>query len=140
MKTLRTLEFKQLEESVSEAQDLLRLGYNRNGNWSLGQICRHLRLVQDPSIDGYPGWMSLFAFLRPIMRRLLLPRLLGSQSPRGIPTAATFEPGIDLDDASEVEHYSTSVRRLTAHQGDFVPHPAFGKLDRDRILGLVDTS
>ncbi|MEL6104906.1 MAG: DUF1569 domain-containing protein, partial [Planctomycetota bacterium] len=35
-------------------------GYQMHGNWTLAQVCRHLRLTQDASIDGYPGWMSLF--------------------------------------------------------------------------------
>jgi hypothetical protein len=66
-----------------EARRLLESGYERHGNGSLGQICRHLRLVQDPSIDGFPKWMGWFAFLRPLMRRFLLPKLLRGASPTG---------------------------------------------------------
>jgi len=71
MNNLRTLNFDDLQAAVHDAETLLSAGYERRGNWSLGQICQHLMLVQDPSVDGYPKWMSLFAFLRPLMRRWL---------------------------------------------------------------------
>ncbi|QDV40608.1 hypothetical protein Enr13x_04140 [Stieleria neptunia] len=78
MGALRDLKFETLGEAVDDARQLLASGYVRQGNWSLAQICRHLVLVQDPSVDGYPAWMSLFAPLRPLMRRLLLPKCLAA--------------------------------------------------------------
>ena len=136
MSELRTLQFADLEAAVNDAQQLLSSGYIRQGNWSLGQICRHLVLVQDPSIDGYPIWMSFFAPLRPLMRWLLLPKLLGGDAPRGIRTAPMFVPPGDLDDATEVEAFAASVNRLIQHSGRFAPHPGFGRLSRDRILEI----
>ncbi|TWU44744.1 hypothetical protein Poly51_57930 [Rubripirellula tenax] len=133
MKQLRELHFDDLNAAVQEARSLLQSGYNQNGNWSLGQICRHLTLVQDPSVDGYPKWMSFFAFLRPVMRRTLLPKVLSVDSPRGIRTASMFVPPADLDDAGEVEAFAASVDRFYAHVGDYAPHPAFGRLPRERI-------
>ena len=97
------------------------------GTWSL---------VQDPSIDGYPAWMSLFAPLRPLMRRRLLPKVLRPDSPRGIRTAPMFVPPDNLDDAAEVDAFAASVNRLVHHSGSFAPHPAFGRLPRDRILEI----
>jgi len=133
---LRPLQFNDLEAAVDDARQLLASGYVRHGNWSLGQICRHLVLVQDPSIDGYPGWMSLFAPLRPLMRRWLLPKVLGPDSPRGIRTASMFVPPDSLDDAVEVEAFSASVERLLSHSDQFAPHPAFGRMPRDKILAV----
>ncbi len=52
MGDLRSLQFETLGAAVDDARELLASGYVRQGNWSLGQICRHLTLVQDPSIDG----------------------------------------------------------------------------------------
>ncbi|MFK8111581.1 MAG: DUF1569 domain-containing protein [Rubripirellula sp.] len=136
MNDLRELWFEDLDSAVRGARDLLASGYMRCGTWSLGQICRHLVLVQDPSVNGYPMWMSLFAFLRPLMRRMLLPKLLGGDSPRGIRTASMFLPAEDLDDAAEVEAFAQSVARLKEHSGDYAPHPAFGRLSRERILQI----
>lgn len=134
MPELRSLRFADLDAAASDARDLLLAGYSRNGNWTLGQICRHLILVQDPSIDGYPKWMSWFAFLRPVMRRWLLPKLLREDSPRGIRTASSFVPPHDLDDETEVLAFANSVARLQNHVGEFHPHPGFGRLSRERLL------
>ena len=133
MSNLRNLRFENLDTAVADARLLLREGYTRQGNWTLGQICRHLTLVQDPSVDGYPKWMSLFAFMRPIMRRFLLPKILGDDSPRGIRTSSMFVPPENVDDASEVEAFAKSVERFHRHVGEYHPHPAFGKQSRDMI-------
>ena len=136
MGELRRLQFDTLGAAVDDARQLLESGYVRHGNWSLGQICRHLTLVQDPSIDGYAAWMSLFAPLRPLMRRWLLPKVLRPDSPRGIRTAPMFVPPESVDDDVEVEAFSASVERLINHSGEFAPHPAFGRMPRDKILAI----
>lgn len=131
---LRPLKFTHLEQAVSEARRLLEAGYVRQGNWTLGQICCHLRVVQDPSIDGYPGWISLFAFLWPIMRWMFLERILEGDSPVGIPTSKAFVPPNGLEDREELEKFAESVSRLQTHQGSYHPHPAFGRLARESLL------
>jgi hypothetical protein len=136
MEPLRELHFDTLNGAIDEARTLLKSDYVRAGHWSLGQICRHLSLVQDPSVDGYPKWMSLFAFLRPVMRRILLPKVLSGDSPRGIRTAATFVPPEELDDTQEVDAFAASVARFYAHLGEYAPHPTFGRLPRERIEQL----
>lgn len=136
MSDLRQLQFNNLEAAVDDARQLLASGYVRHGNWSLGQLCRHLVLVQDPSVDGYPIWMSLFAPLRPLVRRMLLPKVLSGDSPRGIRTAPIFVPPDDLEDATEVEAFAASVARLLNHSGNFAPHPGFGRLPREKILEI----
>ncbi|WP_145177934.1 DUF1569 domain-containing protein [Rubripirellula lacrimiformis] len=136
MNDLRTIEFADLTAAVDEARSLLASGYSRQGQWTLGQICRHLVLVQDPSVDGYPRWMSLFAFLRPVMRRWLLPKLLSGDSPTGIRTTSSFTPPASTDDATEVDRFAASVDRLLHYTGDYAAHPAFGRLPRARILEI----
>lgn len=133
MDELRELRFERLEPVIGEVTSLLQSGYRKKGNWTLGQACRHLRLVQDPSIDGYPKWISLFAFLRPVMRRWLLPKILSGHSPRGIPTAAMFVPPQDLDDSEEAAKFIQSVRRFQSHTGEFAPHPGFGRMSREDL-------
>lgn len=130
---LRDLKFATLEEAVVDARQLLASGYVQHGNWNLGQICWHLRTVQDPSIDGYPWYFSLFAFLRPIVRRTLMPRVLSGDSPKGIRTAPVFVPASELNDDEEVAAFEESVERFLGHQGTFYPHPGFGRLDRETL-------
>ena len=126
--TRRKLKFETLPETVEEAQGLLASGYVRNGNWSLGQACRHIRLTVDASIDGYPWWMAIGWPLRPLLRRLFMPKLLRGDSPAGIRTAGVFVPPEDLDDADEVAKYSACVERFIKHEGDMHPHPGFGRM------------
>ena len=136
MNELRKLQFESLNAAGLDARMLLTSGYERHGQWSLGQVCRHLVLVQNPSVDGYPTWMSLFAFLRPAMRRWLLPKLLSGDSPQGIRTASSFMPPAKTDDEVEVARFFESVDRLLTHVGNYAPHPAFGRLSREQILEI----
>lgn len=136
---LRELKFNCLEDAVEEIQSLLKSGYTQRGNWNLAQICRHLYLVQDPGVDGYPIWMSLFAPLRPLMRRVLLPRLLKGDSPQGIPTTPIFVPEPDLNDTEEAEKFARSVSRYKAHPGPYAPHPGFGRLDPETLEAVYTT-
>ncbi|MEM9369299.1 MAG: DUF1569 domain-containing protein [Planctomycetota bacterium] len=133
MSELRQLEFMTLDEAVVEAKALLRFGYERRGNWSLGQICQHLCLVQDPSVEGYPPWMSLFAPARPLMRRWLLPKLLQPELQIRVSTASAFVPTNDASDELEVVAFEASVSRLLAADKPFYPHPAFGRLPNEQI-------
>ncbi|WDQ19552.1 DUF1569 domain-containing protein [Rhodopirellula sp. P2] len=127
------MQFNDLDDAVQEARSLLQTGYIPCGNWSLGQICRHLTLVQNPSVDGYPAWMSLFAFMRPAMRRWLLPKLRRPDSPRGIRTSSMFVPADDVSDQQEVDAFAHSVKRFHSHLGEYAPHPAFGRMSRTEI-------
>lgn len=133
---LRRLHFDSLDQAGQAARSLLDSGYRAQGQWTLGQICRHLRLVQDPSIDGYPGWMSLFAFLRPALRWYLLPKLFSQDSPRGIRTASAFVPPEKVDDAQEVELFEQSIARFLSHSGYFHPHPGFGSMSKQQLEAL----
>lgn len=128
---LRDLQMTDLRSTVREAENLLGSGYTKLGKWSLGQACFHLRVVLDCSIDGYPWYFTLFAPLRPIVRRTLLPRVLSGDSPRGIPTTPIYIPGNDLEDAAEVAAYGESVERFLNYPGSYHPHPGFGRLDRE---------
>ena len=132
----RELSFEDLDGAVEETRQLQSIGYVRNGNWTLGQICRHLRTVQDPSIDGYPKWMSLFAPIRPVIKLLFLKRLLRNDSPSGIPTSSVFIPPDDVNDEIEIQAFEESVRRFQQHRGFFHPHPGFGRLDRTTLEKL----
>lgn len=133
---LRKLSFHQLEDAVQEAEHLLAVGYRRHGQWSLGQICRHCRDVQEISLRGFPQWISMFAWIRPVLRRTLLPRIMRGASPIGLPTAPWLVPRTEVDDREEVLAFAESVQRLRDHEGDYYPHPGFGQLGRDGLLNL----
>ena len=127
----RKLLLEDLEAVIAECEGLLGSGYTQNGKWSLGQICHHIRLTIDASVNGFPIWMILVGYpLRPFLRRWLLPRLLRGDSPSGIRTARRYEPPLDLDDAREVEALRQSISRF--HESTQTPraHPGFGTMPK----------
>ncbi|MEM9412354.1 MAG: DUF1569 domain-containing protein, partial [Planctomycetota bacterium] len=55
----RQILFNGLDEVLNECESLLKNGYVRHGNWTLGQICRHLGLTIAANTNGYPRWMTI---------------------------------------------------------------------------------
>ena len=135
-KNRRSVSLGDLNSAVGAVELLASDGYEMRGNWTLAQICQHLRLTQDASIDGYPKWMSLFMPLRPLIRTAFLSRLLDGRSTAGIPTSSIYVPGNDLEEAAEVTAFKHSVTRFHEHEGLFHPHPGFGISDRTQLERL----
>ena len=127
----RELLLTNLDDVVSECQRLIRSDYRMHGRWTLGQICQHLRLTIDASIEGYPTWMTILGFpLRPVLRRFALPQLLAGRSPSGIRTAGMFVPPRGLDDDREVRALIECVSRFKHVENGLHAHPGFGRLNR----------
>jgi len=127
--TRREIRLETLLEAKAESRKLLEAGYVRNGNWTLGQACQHLRVTIDASMDGYPRWMSLAAPIRPLLRWLLLPKLMRGDSLAGLKTAKIFVPPDNLNDKTEVDAFAQCIERFSNHQGKLYPHPGFGRFD-----------
>ncbi|QEG42307.1 DUF1569 domain-containing protein [Roseimaritima ulvae] len=126
----RELKLDHLDDCLRECRRLLQTGYERRGNWSLAQICAHVRLTIEASLDGYPSWMTTIGYpLRPLLRRFMLPRLLAGNSPSGVKTAGMFVPPADLDDAAEVDKFARCVERFRGHSREPHAHPGFGKMN-----------
>ena len=133
-KTDRTvLKLTNLNSVIDRFQHLREVGYDSLGNWTLGQTCRHLMLDIRCSMDGYPRWTYMFAPLRPIIRRVLLPKILNFKSPAGIRTASKFVPPDGLDDATEFDSYKEQIERFLAFDKSYWKHPGFGYNDRDNL-------
>ena len=130
----RSITFENLSEMTGEADRLLKTGYRRSGNWSLGQVCCHLRLTMQGNLDGYPSWMVMLGFpLRPILRRFALPKLLAGNSPTGVPTAGIFVPPNDVDDADEVDQLKQCVVTFLESKQPMHAHPGFGNMSAEEF-------
>lgn len=132
-RTRRQLALANLPAAVAEVESLRQTGYERVGNWTLGQACRHLSLDLQSSLDGYPAWTYLFAPLRPVIRTFFLPKILRFQSPSGVRTMAQYVPPENLDDEAEAKNYAALVERFLAHDGKYHTHPGFGFSDRKNL-------
>ena len=130
----RNLKFDILDEAIAESEFLLKNGYTQSGNWSLAQICCHLRLTIESNMNGYPRWMVIFGYpLRPILRWLILPKLLGGDSPSGIRTAGIFVPPESLDDANEVDQLKKCVATFLEAEEPMFDHPGFGTMTNEEF-------
>lgn len=130
----RKFHVEKLSEVIEECQRLFVSGYTQRENWSLGQICCHIRLTMERNMDGYPAWMTLLGFpLRPVLRRIALPRLLAGKSPSGLPTAGMFVPPGDLDDRLELDRLKTCVSRFASSSSQMHAHPGFGRMTNEEF-------
>ncbi len=127
----RELKLACLDDAIDECERLLETGYTKFGNWSLAQICCHLRLTIQSNMAGYPTWMTVLGYpLRPILRRFMLPRLLAGNSPTGIKTAGIFIPPDEGVDEQEFDRFKRCVAEFNAKNGTMHAHPGFGKMSK----------
>lgn len=123
----RQLRFESLDELAAEVDRLAAGPVRCLGNWSFGQICRHLAMVMNQSIDGVP-------FRAPFPLGLIAPLFKSWFLNRGFPAGGRFptkakqylEPGA-VDDAAGVSELRAAIARQnreTARQ----PSPFFGAM------------
>jgi Protein of unknown function (DUF1569) len=111
--------------------DIERLleGHTTVGNWSLGQICRHLATTLRVSVDmpaSSPRDRSLLVD-EERKREMLESGVL----PEGVKTAPPFESPAQLDDRDEAEGLRQAIAHYWSSPGPVVAHPLFGMLSRD---------
>ena len=51
----RDVHYASYDEVISDVDHLIAVGHRTLGNWSLGQICRHLAASIDVMLDGAPA-------------------------------------------------------------------------------------
>ena len=106
-------------ERVAAADNVQMLG-----NWSLGQIYKHLAMALDSSIDGVG--FSLPAPARWLMTLLMKRRFLTKSVPAGFKTTKEFTPG-ETSAEEGLSALRAAIARQDQQQGRCM-HPAFGKL------------
>lgn len=127
----RQLQFNCIDDVLADVERLAKCSEVRAlGNWSSGQVLRHLTMVMDGSIDGTPKVMPAIVQLtfRLIAKRRFLnkPMSAGFQLPSKaaflIPSETSWEEG--------VREFRRAVERLKT-EADRMPHPAIGSLTRE---------
>lgn len=130
----RELKLDRLGDALAECARLLGSGYTQAGNWTLGQMCLHLRLTMEANMHGYPRWMTAVGMpLRPILRAFMLPRILAGSSVSGVRTAGMFVPPRGLDDAEQVKLFEACVREFEGQAEPLHPHPGFGRMSHEEF-------
>jgi hypothetical protein len=109
--------------------DRLLEGHTTVGQWSLGQMCRHLatamrRVVDLPASTPYDSsrWVG------EEQKRQIFTT---GQVPEGIPTSPRLTPEEGLDDREEAEGLRQAIAHYRASSGPVVPHVLLGFLTRE---------
>jgi len=127
--TRRDIQFSDFDQVAADVSDLQAKGYQRCGNWTLGQICDHLAIFMRGSLDGF-SWKIPWIFRVTIgsffLRRILRQRKMAT----GVKVPKVFLPGEPTEDIASVESFLQLVRRYQNHTGAMVPSPLSGKLSR----------
>lgn len=128
----RELEFRNLDALIEDLRGLRDQPYERAGEWSLGQVCEHLRLFMISSMDG-------FGFRLPWLVRMAGPLILGRtlrrrRIPEGVRGPKPLLPGEEagIDDQAAVDGLIETVERYRDHAQPLHPSPLFGRMSRDQ--------
>lgn len=102
-------------------------GHRTVGNWSVGQMCRHLGSVLRASVDQPASTQFDPAMRFDEERRAALESGI---IPEGIPTGGPFVPPAGLDDREEAEGLRAAIAHDKAAPGPVIPRPLLGPLSR----------
>ena len=112
-------------------------GLRVTGNWSAGEILTHLSAWIEYAYDGYPidapPWVIqqvLKFHLRSILKNGMKP---GVNIP-GVEGGTVGQEQVDCDVACR--RYLVALNRLASSEGAKYPSPAFGKLEKDKLVKL----
>jgi hypothetical protein len=122
----RDLRLHSYDDALADAEALLALGYDRAGNWGLGQACQHLAASMEMSLDGFP---SRFPWpVRVVARWFVLGKILKHRVfRRRFPAPKYMQPPA-VEDRVGLERLRAAVGRLKAQAGPMRPSPIFGRL------------
>jgi hypothetical protein len=129
MPTRRNIQFTTFDQVVADVSELQARGYQRCGNWALGQICDHLAIFLRGSLDGF-SWMIPWIFRVTIGRYFLRRILRQTKMATGMRVPKVFLPGEPVGDAVSVESFLQVLRRYQNHNGPMAPSPFAGNLPR----------
>jgi Protein of unknown function (DUF1569) len=126
----RKLHFNTIDDILPEVERLNREKFKPVGNWSGGQILKHLATAMNTSIDGAT---VRFSFVLRLFGRVLKRRILKDGMPPGyqlkgeaaeglVPPATSWEEGLQL--------MRTAIRRLQT-ESQREPSPFLGSMTRE---------
>ncbi len=125
----RALSFQSLDEVMPDV-DRLASGHTAKGQWTLGQICRHLAVALQGTILNrvrHERPVELSEEQRARRERILVQGVFPEGAP--IPLERLVPPS-SLDDNIEVEALREALNKYQATAGEFGPHPLLGQLER----------
>jgi Protein of unknown function (DUF1569) len=114
---------------LDDVDRLIAAGYDPLGNWSAGMICDHLAATLKAAY--LPGQKGFPRFLRPILRRFVLARILRKGIPRGMPAPKELQPDQQLSDQVGRDKLAETIRLIAGAVRDQMDHPVFGRISKE---------
>jgi hypothetical protein len=133
----REVRYRNHDEVLADAERLAATGYRQLGNWSLGQVAKHLSAAMNTALDGWkvlPAWP-----IRRLARFLYKDKVVRGPMQPGFKLPAKFASALIPDataDAAGIEALRTAVRRWKTEPQRH-PHGFFGKLTSDEWEKLM---
>jgi hypothetical protein len=131
----RQLKYNDFDEMMADVNSLLLDGYISNGNWTLAQACGHVSEWMRFPIDGFPTpplyLRIIFWFIRVTIGSGMKQKILSDGFADGMPTAPETVPKADaMSDREAVAQLQRTADRVMAYDGELMPSPLFGKMDK----------
>jgi hypothetical protein len=123
----RQVRYESYADLLADAEQLARTKVKTLGNWSYGQILKHVAQSTDSSIDG--SGFALPAPVRWLFSLLMKRKFLTQPIPAGFKAPKNFQPQeASVDEALCL--LRTAIARQ-ASENQRAMHPAFGKISKD---------
>ena len=127
----RFVRYESFDELLADAERLATIPTRTLGNWSVGQIYKHLAKASDVMIDGAP--MAAPVPIQWILSLFLKKRMLASTLSPGFrlpkKAAALLPNATSTEDGLELLRVATARIKQTDRRAPL--HPAFGKCSAD---------
>lgn len=131
----RELDYHDWDDLLRDLDTLQRQGYDKAGNWSLGQVCAHLNDWMRFPLDGFPKppfpvrvllWTLKTTIGKSQLRKILTTRRM----PQNGPTMRETVHAPETDEAKAVDDLRATIARFRADEAPLHPSPLFGEMDR----------
>ena len=126
----RTVNYASLHELLADAERLGSGEVKAIGNWSTGQVFRHLARAFNGSVDGLPG---TFPWYIRTMAGLFKKKLIAGAMPPGMKPPSDLAAAVNPDPTSAEEGLAelrAAIARLE-REPYRVKHPLFGELTKE---------
>jgi hypothetical protein len=124
----RRLRFQNVQEIVADVETLSARGYRQLGNWSLGQMCKHLSIAMSMPLDG--SSIRVPWYMRFVARTIFKPKVLRDGMKPGFKLSAAAAKDIipgRTADSDGIAALRTTVARFQK-EPLVHPHAFFGHL------------
>lgn len=138
----RELRYTDLQSMLADVDNMLANGYEKHGNWTLGQAAGHVADWARFPMDGFPTPPAPLRLIFWGMRKAgfaakIANKIIAEGFKPGMATAPDTVPAADSADKEGVEKLHAVVDQLEQHSGELHESPLFGEMDHATHLHVT---